>query len=835
MTGRRRLGLAAAGATLLAAAPLATIFESWTWLVDCLITVGLVAGAALLARARRTPLWAQALGMAAALVLALTALFPSGAELWSLLPTPETFARFAALTAEAGRDTRSYSVPVPDREGLLFLAVLGVGAVAIVVDLLTAGLRRPALAGLPMLAVYAVPVAIYVESVPIWAFASGAAGYLWLLVADNVDRVRRFGRRFAGNGRAVDAWAPSPLVATGGRLAVLAVAAAVLLPLAAPGLSGSLLSQLTQAEPPVGGTGDAAGGGRVNLFANLSGNLTQPEVQEWARVVTNESDPYYLRFGVADVVTEDGFGDRPPSGPPVTQGLPEPPTAGGANYRRYHAVVQVSEHFRMPFAPTYPTTTATSGLDSGWSYDPNMQVVFSQRSTVKDRRYEFDYVRATYDPKALRAAVPLPEYDPLRARFTEVPPDDVVIDTVDALIDDEDSDYDKVLAIYRSFSQQNGYRYSLQTGSGPGTAGSNIAAFLQSKAGFCQQYAAAMTWLVRQAGIPARVAFGFTRGDSRDGDAYVLTNRNLHAWTEVYFAGFGWIPFDATPAAAVSGSVRPQWAPDVDRAGPTPAPSAAGSAAPTADASVAAAAPTGSTSAGAEEVTPRSADVAAAAVDVPIGAIAAVAVGTLLLCLLAVPALRRTLLRRRRQAGVAAPIPGGPPPPGGPEPQATTEAARARASAHAAWDELVDTMIDFRVSVDPGETPRQVTRRLADAAALSGPALAAAALLGQAEERARYARQPPAVGDLTAGLGQVRRALAATANRRTRLRAAVLPPSVLLRWRSSVAETAGRWASAYGRRRDAASRWSPGRLLRTLLARSRRTAGTAIRRPDGTP
>jgi hypothetical protein len=104
MTGRRRLGLVAAGATLLSAAPLSTIFESWTWLVDCIIAVGLIAGAAMLARTLRAPLWAQVLGMVAALLLMLTWLFPSGEEFLTILPTPDTFARFGALMTEAAVD-----------------------------------------------------------------------------------------------------------------------------------------------------------------------------------------------------------------------------------------------------------------------------------------------------------------------------------------------------------------------------------------------------------------------------------------------------------------------------------------------------------------------------------------------------------------------------------------------------------------------------------------------------------------------------------------------------------------------------------------------------------
>jgi hypothetical protein len=88
MTGRRRLGLVAAGATLLAAAPLSTIFDQWTWMLECIVAVGLIAGAALGARTLRAPLWAQAVAMGAALLLVLTWMFPSGEELLALLPSP---------------------------------------------------------------------------------------------------------------------------------------------------------------------------------------------------------------------------------------------------------------------------------------------------------------------------------------------------------------------------------------------------------------------------------------------------------------------------------------------------------------------------------------------------------------------------------------------------------------------------------------------------------------------------------------------------------------------------------------------------------------------------
>ena len=59
---------------------------------------------------------------------------------------------------------------------------------------------------------------------------------------------------------------------------------------------------------PSGSGGSGSGGsGRINLFASLSGRLSQPQVTNYVRVRTNEPDPFYLRFGVADVLTKLGL------------------------------------------------------------------------------------------------------------------------------------------------------------------------------------------------------------------------------------------------------------------------------------------------------------------------------------------------------------------------------------------------------------------------------------------------------------------------------------------------------------------------------------------------
>ena len=66
--------------------------------------------------------------------------------------------------------------------------------------------------------------------------------------------------------------------------------------------------------------------------------------------------------------------------------------------------------------------------------------------------------------------------------------------------------------------------------------------------GYCQHFAGAMALMLRYLGIPARVAAGFTSGayDAEQED-WRVNDRNAHTWVEVWFDGYGWLPFDPTP------------------------------------------------------------------------------------------------------------------------------------------------------------------------------------------------------------------------------------------------------------------------------------------------
>jgi transglutaminase-like putative cysteine protease len=65
--------------------------------------------------------------------------------------------------------------------------------------------------------------------------------------------------------------------------------------------------------------------------------------------------------------------------------------------------------------------------------------------------------------------------------------------------------------------------------------------------GYCDYFASAMVVMARSVGIPARLAVGYAMGHYYfQRGAYVVTEKDAHAWPELYFPGYGWIPFEPT-------------------------------------------------------------------------------------------------------------------------------------------------------------------------------------------------------------------------------------------------------------------------------------------------
>lgn len=69
---------------------------------------------------------------------------------------------------------------------------------------------------------------------------------------------------------------------------------------------------------------------------------------------------------------------------------------------------------------------------------------------------------------------------------------------------------------------------------------------LRNPRGYCNYFATVMVLLARAEGLPARLVEGFHVSPTSSGGSEV-TNRDAHSWAEIYFEGFGFVPFDPTP------------------------------------------------------------------------------------------------------------------------------------------------------------------------------------------------------------------------------------------------------------------------------------------------
>ncbi|MFS1513582.1 transglutaminase domain-containing protein [Chengkuizengella sp. SCS-71B] len=129
---------------------------------------------------------------------------------------------------------------------------------------------------------------------------------------------------------------------------------------------------------------------------------------------------------------------------------------------------------------------------------------------------------------------------------------------------DENNDYDKVKKIETYLSER--YPYNNKPDLTKGQSEDFVDRFLfEIQEGYCDYYSTAMVVMTRSLGIPARWVKGYTPGedDSEEVDSFIMNqlrqqnlddfkltytvlNSNAHSWVEVYFDGYGWIPFEPT-------------------------------------------------------------------------------------------------------------------------------------------------------------------------------------------------------------------------------------------------------------------------------------------------
>jgi transglutaminase-like putative cysteine protease len=776
-----RLTLAAAAATLLLSLTLAPLLQGVGWLVAVIVVVGIISGVGAATR-QLVRWWPLVLVVQLlAFVLTLTWLFARDAAVLGLLPGPDVVRVMTDLVSAGLSVTRQEAPPVESTTGVIFMVTGGIGVVTLLVDVIAVSLRRPAVAGLPLLAVYCVPAAVLGGGLSWWFFVAAGVGYLLLVGADSADRVRGWGRVLGGPDDPQGERALGGPLSGARRLTAVCLVLAAVVPATVPGLDQAMFGSGS-------GRGHGKGGNIVviNPILKLRENLTARNNVVVIRYKTTADQPEPLRIVSDDTFTGNDWSPSVGSIPRdnrVQDGLTAAPGLSPLiPTRSLQTEIDVLD-LRQTYLPLpYPTTKVD--IKGDWLYDSRSLNVVGDNITTRFTSYTVQHLAVVPTAQQLNDA-PAPKIEVLSTYAALPPGTPRQIGDIARKVAGSGTSYSKALALQQWFRSGGGFNYNPQVlppkGRSEGGGNDAVLAFLRDKQGYCVQFASAMAVMARTLNIPARVAVGFLPGTRRSDGTWEISVQDAHAWPELYFEGIGWVRFEPTPAARVQ--QPPPWAVPAVPNEPAASPSASASARPSATSSVA---PRGDTTR----------DTAAQAPQRPLmdRILAAIpwrwlAVLLVLLALGAVPMAAASVVGRSRWRRAAV----GPP------------AVRAEV----AWDELRRRLEDLGIRWVSSWTPRALQRRLIDDHHLAGSAQIALGRLVTDLERARYA--PPGgvareVADLQADVSTVIDTVAASTEveRRDRRRARWLPRSgvaaltQLLRRADAMADQAGQRVSELG-------------------------------------
>ena len=144
--------------------------------------------------------------------------------------------------------------------------------------------------------------------------------------------------------------------------------------------------------------------------------------------------------------------------------------------------------------------------------------------------------------------------------YTQLPSDipTRVGDLARQITQNAQNDFERANMIADYLRWHGGFTYTLTPGDTP--AGRDFVDWFlfDVGAGYCVHFATSFVVMMRSLGIPTRYIEGFMVSGSRDEDGFIdVVNRMGHAWGEVYFEGFGWHRFEATPPEAIVGWQNP--------------------------------------------------------------------------------------------------------------------------------------------------------------------------------------------------------------------------------------------------------------------------------------
>ena len=757
-----RLTVTAAVATVLASVALYSLISRTGWFWAGIGAVIVTAAVGTLARLRTLPVIVCYLAVLAGLFLYVNVLFAGPQSFLGLIPTPASAHHLFVLAQRANSQMANYAPPVPATHGILVLSTAGIGIVAATTDLIAVRLRRPAIAGLPLLVLFCVPLTTTVK--PGWVgdvvvFSLGITGYLALLSAEGRERVRLWGRLVNTWPGRTEAKGPDTrqLTAAGRRVGFATVVLALCVPLILPGLQHHRLFP-GHTVGTGGGTSGPLSLPEPLVQMNEQLHMTHPE--PILTYHTASSAPPYLQVYVLSTLGKTAWSLAQPSASAEIGSGTLPAVPGLASTTRaltVHETITLAPAMRggrhqLNYIPV-PYAPRSMDVTGDWRVDKNSLSVFTASTPLAGLHYSVTSRDIDPAPQQLRQA---PAPSPSEQTYLIVPPQyQRLLPLTKRITAGQNDAYSKAVALQEWFTQAGRFTYSLDVPQPQGAAG--LDNFLtKSQRGYCQQFAFAMAVMARLLGIPSRVVVGYTQGIPQGDDRWLVKTSDAHAWPELYFKGAGWLRFEPTPISSseqngqATASAPAYSVPPLSGVGPSPQPSAS---VPTQGAQPRTTPSRGRLGPPIKELGGSNGRGGGTSGPLPV----ALVVVAVLAAAAAAPRAARSITRRRRWF------------------KAADDAGRA----HAAWLEFRDDLTDHRIACRASETPRALARRVSASLGFAAAERDAAQRIARAEERARYATTPAASAQLHGDVTTVRRALAKACRLPARYVAMALPASVL--------------------------------------------------------
>jgi hypothetical protein len=757
-----RLTVTAASATVLASVSLYPLMTRLGWFWAGVGAVIVAAAVGTLTRLRALPVIVCLLAPLAGLLLYLNTLFAGPESFYRLIPTRASAHHLIWLAERAYSETSKFAPPIPETPGIVLLAAAGIGIVAIATDLLAVRLHRPALAGLPLLVLFCVPMTTIAN--PGWVsevvvFSLGIAGYLALLSADGREQVRLWGRLVRPWPGREEPRGPDTrqLAAAGRRVGFAAVVLALCVPIVLPSLQQH---RLFHGSGVGGGHGYAGSLSLPNPLVQMNQQLRTPHPETILTYHTSNLVPPYLQVYVLGRLGSSGWSLAPPSAiAPVGSGaLPAVPgLTGTIPARTIRETITLGSALttgknQVSYLPV-PYALRRLSVPGDWRVERNSLSVYTASTSLAGLQYSVTSADVDPSPQQLRlvSAPPAAEHG-----YLSVPrPFQRLLALTRHVTAGQSSPYGKAVALQEWFTEPGNFTYSLATTLPPGPGGL-IDFVTKTRRGFCEQFAFAMAVMARLVGIPSRVVVGYTQGIDRGSGIWQVRTTDAHAWPELYFKGAGWLRFEPTPSGSdgvgqATASAPAYSIPPAGSIVPTPRPSPSAS---TPGAVRPAATPSrGGLGPGIKKPNARGGTGQTAPAPLPVTLLAIVVLAAAAVA----PRAARSLTRRRRWF----------------------RAAGDTGRAHAAWLEFRDDLADHRIPCRASESPRALARRLGRSLGFTAAEQEALERIARAEERARYATAPLASDQLRGDVATVRRAMAKACSLPARCAAIVLPASVL--------------------------------------------------------